>query len=202
MTSSARAFRSVGIAWPLLALLGAMLTACLPHYKTEFRPVVSDSLDSRIGAGLRPEVSDEGLLLAEGLSLDDGLTESEAVAIAPWNNAAFQLDLASLGFARADLVEAGLLRNPILSLLFPLGPKQLEATAMLPIEVLFQWPRRVAISALNLQRVAEGLVQNGLDVAGRSVSHMLQFCWQVNARRSLRKPSSSVPMSPVSRNPG
>ena len=141
-----------------------MLTACLPHHKTEFRPVVSGSLDSRIGAGLRPEVSDEGLLLADGLSLDDGLTESEAVAIALWNNAAFQLNLASLGFARADLIEAGLLRNPILSLLFPLGPKQLEATAMLPIEVLFQRPRRVAISALNLQRVAEGLVQNGLDV--------------------------------------
>ena len=141
-----------------------MLTACLPHHKTEFRPVVSDSLNSRIGAGLRPEVSDEGLLVAEGLSLDDGLTESEAVAIALWNNAAFQLDLASLGFVRAELVEAGLLRNPILSLLFPLGPKQLEATAMLPIEVLFQRPRRVAISSLNLQRVTEGLVQNGLDV--------------------------------------
>ena len=35
---------------------------------------------------------------------------------------------------------------------------------MLPIEVLFQRPRRVAMSALNLQRVAEGFVQNGLDV--------------------------------------
>ena len=74
MTSSVKASRSVGIAWPALALFGAMLTACLPLHKTEFRPVVSDSLDSRIGAGLRPEVSDEGLLLAEGLRLDDGLT--------------------------------------------------------------------------------------------------------------------------------
>ena len=164
MTSGARVSRSGGIAWLAVVVFGAIFTACLPLSKTEFRGVVSDSLDSRIGVGLRPEVSDEGLLLADGLRLDDGLTESEAVAIALWNNAAFQLDLASLGFARADLIEAGLLRNPILSLLFPLGPKQLEATAMLPIEVLFQRPRRVAMSTLNLQRVAEGLVQNGLDV--------------------------------------
>ena len=164
MTSSAKASRSGEIAWLAVVVFGTIFTACLPLSKTEFRGVVSDSLDSRIGVGLRPEVSDEGLLLAEGLRLDDGLTESEAVAIALWNNAAFQLDLASLGFARADLIEAGLLRNPILSLLFPLGPKQLEATAMLPIEVLFQRPRRVAMSTLNLQRVAEGLVQNGLDV--------------------------------------
>ena len=104
ITSSARVSRSGGIAWLAVVVFGAIFTACLPLSKTEFRGVVSDSVDSRIGVGLRPEVSDEGLLLAEGLHLDDGLTESEAVAIALWNNAAFQLDLASLGFARADLI--------------------------------------------------------------------------------------------------
>ena len=41
---------------------------------------------------------------------------------------AFKSRSTDLGFARADLIEAGQLRNPILSLLFPWGPKQFEAT--------------------------------------------------------------------------
>ena len=63
-----------------------------------------------------------------GTSLDDGLTIEEAVGIALWNNPDFQVALTSLGIARADLVEAGLLKNPVFSLLFPWGPKQLEFT--------------------------------------------------------------------------
>ena len=54
-------------------------------------------------------------------SIDDGLTSQEAVAIALWNSPSFQATLADLGIARADLVEAGLLRNPVFSLLFPVG---------------------------------------------------------------------------------
>ena len=61
-----------------------------------------------------------------GIRLDDGLTPDEAVALAIWN-AAFQVSVSQLGFARADLLEAGMLTNPVLSLLFPIGP-QLEST--------------------------------------------------------------------------
>jgi hypothetical protein len=60
------------------------------------------------------------------------VTADEAVAVALWNNAAFQASLNDLGFARADLAEAGLLANPVLSLLLPVGPKQLEATLRWP----------------------------------------------------------------------
>jgi hypothetical protein len=63
-----------------------------------------------------------------GVVLEDGLAEQEAVAIALWNNSGFQESLADLGIARADLVQAGLLRNPVLSLLFPWGPKHLLHT--------------------------------------------------------------------------
>ncbi len=100
-----------------------------------------------------------------GVALADGLNADEAVAIALWNNAQFQADLTELGFARADLIEAGLLRNPILSLLFPVGPKQFEAALNLPIEVLWQRPQRVAAAKIDAQRVAENLVQHGLDLA-------------------------------------
>jgi len=64
--------------------------------------------------------------LPDGVSLDDGLSEDEAVAVALWNNAQFQADLAALGFARADLIEADMLANPVFSLLFPIGRKILE----------------------------------------------------------------------------
>jgi hypothetical protein len=65
-----------------------------------------------------------GILPADipsGIRLDDGLTPDEAVAVALWNNAAFQVSVSALGFARADLLEAGVLTNPVLSLLFPVG---------------------------------------------------------------------------------
>ena len=74
------------------------------------------------------------------------------------------MTLAELGLARADLVEAGLLRNPIFSLLFPLGPKQLEFTLTWPIEALWQRPRRVAAAQADIGRTAERLVATGLDL--------------------------------------
>jgi cobalt-zinc-cadmium efflux system outer membrane protein len=92
----------------------------------------------------------------------DGLTQDEAVAIALWNNPDFQVQLANLGFARADLVEAGLLQNPVLSLLFPLGPKQFEAALRFPIEFLWQRPRRVGAATLAAESIASGLEQDGL----------------------------------------
>jgi cobalt-zinc-cadmium efflux system outer membrane protein len=128
------------------------------------RAGVSKKIEQRIGHGLGPELGRAEAALPPGVSLVDGLSEDEAIATALWNNAAFQADLANLGFARADLVEAGLLRNPILSLLFPVGAKQLEFTATWPLEVLWQRPRLVSAAKLNLEAVGENLVQHGLDL--------------------------------------
>ena len=99
-----------------------------------------------------------------GTSLDDGLTIDEAVGIALWNNPDFQVALTSLGIARADLVEAGLLKNPVFSLLFPWGPKQLEFTLTWPVDALWQRPKRIEDAQLNAQAVAEQLVGSGLRV--------------------------------------
>lgn len=99
-----------------------------------------------------------------GVTLDDGLSQEEAVALALWNNADFQVSLADVGFARADLVEAGMLSNPVLSLLFPLGPKQLEFTVKWPMEVLWERPRRVKAARLAADAAGESLVQSGLDL--------------------------------------
>ena len=112
----------------------------------------------RLTPSARPEVP-------PGTSLDDGLSPDDAVAIALWNNADFQVSLSDLGFVRADLLEAGLLSNPVLSLLFPVGPKQLEATLRWPIEALWERPRRVAAAQVAADAAAERLVQAGLDLA-------------------------------------
>src|SRR5262245_34835584 len=129
------------------------------------RDAVSRALAERTSHTLRATTTPAASQVPTGVSLTDGLTADEAVALALWNNAQFQADLTELGFARADLIEAGLLRNPVLSLLFPVGPKQLEAALSLPIEVLWQRPQRVAAAKLDAQRVAENLVQHGLDLA-------------------------------------
>lgn len=148
---------------PIVAvLLVAVLTGCATRSSQVSTPV-SKRLEDRTGHGLNPG-SPSTFAVPPGVSLGDGLSEDESVALALWNNAAFQLDLTSLGLARADLVEAGLLRNPVLTLLLPWGPKQLEFTANLPLEIFWQRPRRVAAATVELERVAESLVQTGLNL--------------------------------------
>jgi len=140
-----------------------LLAGCAVH-SVHNESYVSDAISDRTGHELKSEKEEGVFRLPEGIALDDGLTEDEAVAIALWNNAQFQADLVQLGFARADLIEAGMLRNPVFSLLFPLGPKQLEATLSLPIDFFWQRPKRVAAAKLNAEQVADSLVQHGLNL--------------------------------------
>jgi len=142
----------------MLAVLGC--AARLPKDRTQ----ISKSLEEKTGHGTGPAAKAGEVRIPEGVSLADGLSQDEAVAVALWNNAAFQADLATLGFARADLIEAGLLKNPVFSVLFPLGPKQMEFTLTAPLEALWQRPRRVAIAKLDAERVAEQLTQHGLNL--------------------------------------
>lgn len=102
--------------------------------------------------------------LPAGVSLADGLDEDEAVSVALWNSPSFQADLAQLAVARADLAEAGALPNPMLTLLFPLGPHQLSGYLLLPLAALVQRPARVKAAQRDVERVAHSLVQTGLDL--------------------------------------
>lgn len=124
---------------------------------------VGDRITAATGATVRFEA--DAPSLPPGAQIDDGLTRDEAVAIALWNNAGFRAVLSQLGFARADLADAGMLANPALSLLFPVGPKQLEFTLRWPIELLWERPRRIAAATRSLDATAQTLVQAGLDFA-------------------------------------
>ena len=103
--------------------------------------------------------------LPEGVRVDDGITEDEAVAIALWNNATLHADLSVLGLARADLLDAGLLRNPILNLVLPIGPyRQFESALSFPAEVFWQRRKRVEAATVEVNRVAQSLEQNALNL--------------------------------------
>jgi cobalt-zinc-cadmium efflux system outer membrane protein len=66
---------------------------------------------------------------------------------------------------------------------FPLGPKQFEATATWPIEAFWQRPRRIAAAQLDAERIAENLVQNGLNlVRDVKVAHTDMLLAEENSR--------------------
>jgi outer membrane protein, heavy metal efflux system len=125
---------------------------------------VDDAIRGRTAAGIR---LDSQVAVPPDVNLADGLTQEEAVAVALWNSPSFLVTLTDLGIARADLAEAGLLRNPILSLLFPVGPKQLEFTLQFPFEVLWQRPARVDAARINAQAIGQRLVWDALSLVAQ-----------------------------------
>lgn len=155
------------MASPTLVCLLALVCATTGCASTKGAPARTDldaAIRERTAAGIR---LDDQPSLPPDVNLVDGLTQEEAVAVALWNSPSFQATLVDLGIARADLAEAGLLRNPIFSLLFPWGPKQLEFTLQFPFEALIQRPRRVEAARLNAQAIGERLVWDALSLVAR-----------------------------------
>lgn len=119
-----------------------------------------------------------------GIDSTENLTLSHAVAIALWNNTGLEADLAGLGLARADLLDAGLLRNPTFWSLLPVGPKPFETLLNWPIEELWQRKKRVQAAQANFDFVAIGLEQNGLNLV-RDVSLAHADLWLASAREEV-----------------
>ncbi|MEO5739842.1 MAG: TolC family protein [Vicinamibacterales bacterium] len=144
-----------------------ILCACATTGQGPDRGALDAAIRARATSGIPVDGTAVAAMPAD-VSLDDGLTSQEAVSIALWNSPSFQATLTDLGFARADLVEAGLLRNPVFSLLFPVGPKQLEWTLQVPFDAIWQRPRRIAAARLNLQAVGERLVWDALTLVAQT----------------------------------
>ncbi|NBD08222.1 MULTISPECIES: TolC family protein [Corallococcus] len=138
-----------------------MATACATSpYDRAWVSAELGSLAAPLGPGVDTPAS-----LPPGVEDAEPLDERTAVAVALWNSAALQADMAQLGVSRADLAEAGALPNPTFSLLLPVGPRTIESSLLLPLFSLWQRPARVAAAKAQVEQVARGLVQNGLDVA-------------------------------------
>lgn len=144
-------------------LLVSLLAGCASTRCAPGKPQVDAELQARVANGLGPTNCGEALI-PDDVLLDDGISADEAVAVALWNNSAFNATLTQLGMARGDLVQAGLLRNPQFQILLPGGTKQLEWALFLPIDAFLLRETRLDISEQEVCRMAEQLVQNGLDV--------------------------------------
>ncbi len=125
---------------------------------------IMQDLGSRVCCDLSGDGGANGFELPPGVAVVDGLTSDEATAIALWNNPQFQADLAQLDVARADLVSSGMIRNPTLSLLFPVGPKQFDAALNWSLDAIWLRSRRLALSQQTIESIAESLVLNGLNL--------------------------------------
>lgn len=132
-------------------VVGATLAGCVAQSEHVERDHLSGEVQERTGHAIRADAFPTPDLPPD-VDIADGVSEDEAIALALWKNAAFQESLAQLGLARADLARAGLLTNPTFSILFPIGPKQLEFTLAIPLEALWLRPRHLAIAEIDAER--------------------------------------------------
>ena len=144
-----------------LVLLGGVSLGCAATSPYD-RAWVGQELQRETGHALGDPT--EAPSLPPGIRDASALDEDDVVALALWNSPSFAAELAQLGASRADLAEAGALPNPTLSLLFPIGPRQLELSVLAPIAALVQRPFRVKAAKLDVERAARGLLQRGLDL--------------------------------------
>ena len=163
----------------VLCLAFAAGCICPTHHSR--RHVSRDVLD-RTGHDLGPTKSVCDFVIPELVDWDDGLSEEEAIALGLWNNPAYQELLADLRITRADIIQAAQLRNPQVTTMFPLGPKQWEFALMVPLDVLWLRPIRVSAAELESHRVAERLVQDGLDVVRDT--RIAYIDWQLAVQRA------------------
>ena len=128
------------------------------------RSSISGDVAGRFGVGIGDQETVGDALIPPEVTLEDGVSEDEAVQTALWNNAVFQETLTQLGISHAQLLDAGLIADPQFQVFFPLGPKQLEFTTVQAIDALWLRPVRVKAAELDVDRVTHSMVQNGLDL--------------------------------------
>lgn len=157
------------------------------------RQVISQEVQSRVVSTIpvQPPAPRRSFSLPPGVSLSDQLSAGDAVAIALWNNSALEANLAAVGIAQADLLDAGLLKNPNFQSLIPVGAKPFEFLLNWPIEDLWQRKKRVLAAQQNLDAVATGLVQNGLNLV-RDVKVAHADLWLAERRTETLLESAAV----------
>ena len=151
------------LAWVMLTI-AIGITGCQTAPPAPDRTTVAAHLTQRVGHTVPAHTGPAQVTLPPGAAFEDGVTEDEAVAIALWNNAAFQELLADLGVSRGDLIQAGLLPNPEILLYFSVPDKPFRYLFDFALESLWLRPIRVKSAAMEADRTADRLAQAGLDL--------------------------------------
>ncbi len=151
--------------WGKLYLVAITVLICSSCVTTRFdESYITQSIEKLSDYGAGREGSSTNLQIPDNVNLYDGLSEDEAVSLALYNNAQFQTDLLDLSIANADLVTAGQLPNPLLSIILPTGTDPLKGTLNLGIDALWQRPARVRAAHQESERTALVLVNKGLQL--------------------------------------
>jgi cobalt-zinc-cadmium efflux system outer membrane protein len=142
-------------ATPILAAAAMALAGCATVSEQGAFDEVAGAVESRIGkrvawAGVTQE--DAAVERAVAGLFSDELTADEAVQVALLNNPELRATYADLGVARAELVQAGLLRNPVFDAVFRF-PVDEGGPADIDLGVAFEFLNILAIPLR--RRVAE-----------------------------------------------
>ena len=150
------------VSFGALAIIWVFVSGCA---RLELNPFAhtATGIHARTGLAMRPPHAWDSPIPPH-VDLNDGLSEDEAAVTGLWNNAQFLELLTDLDLSRADLIEARQLTNPQVQTMFPVGVKQWELALFVPMEAMLVRPRRVAAAQLEMQRVGERVVQDGLNV--------------------------------------
>lgn len=134
-----------------------VMFGCKPGYKAT-RQTVAESLQKETGFTLGPP-SNRDRVIPPGTNAEDGIDENEAVSIALWNNPQMQADLATIAISQADVVDAGIVSNPLLRYLAPTGKVMSSGYINFAFDFLFQRPARIRAAQAELHRVSEVSLQ-------------------------------------------
>jgi outer membrane protein, heavy metal efflux system len=163
--------KNVGLSMVALLLLNGCASIALNAGFEDVRAVVGERSGSEIfwnnGTDLDQRAVDKLDLL-----LKRNLTAEDAVQIALLNNRELQATYSDLGVAQADLVQAGLLSNPIFdaAVMFPIsggGRPDLELSAAMNFLNVFYIPLRKRVAAARFEEGKTRVTGVVLDFAGR-----------------------------------
>ena len=194
----------VGACCVLFPLMTGCATVDQQAGFSEVRTAVAARSDKRVvwnrGTALDAQVAEDVQTLLHGT-----LTPDAAIQVALLNNRELQAMYAALGVAQADLVQAGLLRNPVFDgiIRFPLsgGSAELELSAALGFLDLFYRPLRQRVAAARFDETKLQVTAGVLDFAGtvqtafyrhqanmqrlellQTIAHALTTSWEVAQR--------------------
>jgi len=163
--------RNAGWLLASLMLLSGCMSVALNAGFDDVKATVEERSKLRIfwnnGTDLDKEAAEKIGSLLEGK-----LTADQAVQIALLNNRDLQALYSELGVAQADLVQAGLLRNPMFdaAVLFPVsdgGKPKLELSAVMNFLDIFYVPLRRRVAAARFEEAKLRVTTSVLDFAGR-----------------------------------
>lgn len=161
--------------WALLIVIFSGLAGCVSVPREAGFPDVQENVTQRIGHQVywyrgAPEEAEVAEAVRDLLS--DSLTAEETVQIALLNNQRLQAIYEDLGVAQADVVQAGLLHNPIFGgdVTFPVsgGAPDLALSVVTIFLDIFYIPLRKAVAESAFETAKLRVAGAALDLAGRA----------------------------------